>query len=107
MRGAPRGAQVARKSTRNVPCFCQDMPYLALCHTSQSLFMRCPQCQVMEHTCVLNTVHREDGVVRRRRGCRACQIRWTTYEDIEVGSLINAFVPRPVVGDGIEEGRRP
>jgi transcriptional regulator NrdR family protein len=69
--------------------------------------MRCPQCQVMEHTCVLNTVHREDGVVRRRRGCRACQIRWTTYEDIEAGSLINAFVPRPVVGDGIEEGRRP
>jgi transcriptional regulator NrdR family protein len=61
--------------------------------------MRCPSCDSTDHTCVLNTVHRDDGVVRRRRGCRLCQIRWTTLEKLEAGSLIRAFVPRPVVGD--------
>jgi hypothetical protein len=67
----------------------------------QALFrpMRCPSCDSTDHTCVLNTVHREDGVVRRRRGCRLCQIRWTTRERLEAGSLLKAFVPRPVVGN--------
>jgi transcriptional regulator NrdR family protein len=60
--------------------------------------MRCPSCKSVDHTCVLNTVHREDGIVRRRRGCRLCQIRWTTLEKTDLGSLIQAFVPRPVVG---------
>lgn len=60
--------------------------------------MRCPSCLSTDTTCVLNTVHRDDGSVRRRRGCRLCQIRWTTYEDLEPGSLIKAFVPRPMVG---------
>lgn len=27
---------IARRSTRCISCFCQDMPYLALCHTSQA-----------------------------------------------------------------------
>lgn len=61
--------------------------------------MRCPSCDSVDHTCVLNTVHREDGIVRRRRGCRLCQIRWTTLEKMDLDSLIQAFVPRPVVGN--------
>lgn len=61
--------------------------------------MRCPICSSTDVTCVLNTVHREDGVVRRRRGCRHCQVRWTTLESYEPGTLIRAFVPRPAVGD--------
>lgn len=60
--------------------------------------MRCPRCLQTDFTCVLNTVHREDGEIRRRRGCRHCQIRWTTYESIQPRTLISAFVPRPVVG---------
>lgn len=60
--------------------------------------MRCPVCSSTDFTCVLNTVHREDSSVRRRRGCRRCQVRWTTIESYEPGTLIKAFVPRPVVG---------
>lgn len=60
--------------------------------------MRCPSCESADHTCVLNTVHREDGVVRRRHGCRLCQIRWTSFERIVLSSLVKAFVPRPAVG---------
>lgn len=60
--------------------------------------MHCPSCFSIDYTCVLNTVHREDGAVRRRRGCRLCQIRWTTTECLVSGSLLKAFVPRPIVG---------
>jgi hypothetical protein len=60
--------------------------------------MQCPRCLSGDFTCVLNTVHRQDGSIRRRHGCRACQIRWTGAEEIDPGSLVAAFVPRPVVG---------
>lgn len=61
--------------------------------------MRCPSCQSNEWTCVLNTVHRGDGSIRRRHGCRNCQIRWTSEDGVVPGSLVSAFVPRPTVAD--------
>jgi len=60
--------------------------------------MQCPRCLSGDFTCVLNTVHRQDGSIRRRHGCRACQIRWTSTEEFAPGSLAAVFVPRPVVG---------
>lgn len=59
--------------------------------------MRCPKCLSNEWTCVLNTVQRNDGITRRRLGCRRCQIRWSTVEDFEPGSITSAPVPRPAV----------
>lgn len=59
--------------------------------------MRCPKCLLSEWTCVLNTVQRSDGATRRRVGCRRCQIRWTTIEELEPGSITSAPVHRPVV----------
>jgi hypothetical protein len=47
----------------------------------------------------MNTVPRQDGSIRRRHGCRYCQIRWTSSESIDSGSLLSAFVPRPAIGD--------
>lgn len=61
--------------------------------------MQCPRCLNGDFTCVLNTVHRQDGSIRRRHGCRYCQIRWTSTEEIAPGSLVAAPVPRPIVGE--------
>lgn len=71
----------------------------AWAHSHRSPPMQCPCCRSNDTTCVLNTVHRGDGNVRRRHGCRKCQIRWTGLESLEPQSIIAAFVPRPVVGD--------
>src|SRR5439155_23813168 len=43
--------------------------------------MRCPYCED-DSTHVLET-READGALRRRRACRACQRRFTTYERVE------------------------
>jgi len=49
--------------------------------------MRCPFCQHPE-TDVLDTRKLSDGeMIRRRRKCRACTRRFTTYERVETVSL--------------------
>lgn len=49
--------------------------------------MRCPYCQYPD-TDVLDTRKLNDGeMIRRRRKCRACGRRFTTYERIESVSL--------------------
>jgi transcriptional repressor NrdR len=49
--------------------------------------MRCPYCQHQE-TDVLDTRKLNDGeIIRRRRKCRTCGRRFTTYERIESVSL--------------------
>ena len=45
--------------------------------------MKCPFCGDQEST-VVESRHSEDGLrMRRRRECRACQRRFTTYETVE------------------------
>ena len=56
--------------------------------------MRCPHCHFSDLTQVINTHHRLDGAIRRRHGCRRCQIRWTAIELVEPGT-IKADVVRP------------
>lgn len=56
--------------------------------------MRCPFCR-NEDTHVVDTRLISDGdSVRRRRGCRACGERWTTFETAEL------LMPKVVKRDG-------
>lgn len=50
--------------------------------------MRCPFCQNSD-TDVMDTRRLNDGdSIRRRRRCRACQRRFTTYERMELGLMV-------------------
>ena len=42
--------------------------------------MRCPHCQSESGTRVVDTTHDRRGGVRRRRECKQCQQRFSTYE---------------------------
>ena len=42
--------------------------------------MRCPHCQSEEGTKVIDTTHDSRGGVRRRRQCKQCSQRFSTYE---------------------------
>lgn len=66
--------------------------------------MRCPRCGLTDATCVLNIHHRLDGSIRRRHGCRNCQIRWSASELITPGSLTAAAVPQAL--SAAKSGRR-
>lgn len=55
--------------------------------------MRCPSCHFGDNTAVTCTRHRADGSVRRRHTCLACRVRWTTVEEIVLGSLHKAPPP--------------
>jgi transcriptional regulator NrdR family protein len=66
--------------------------------------MRCPRCGFTDTTCVLNIHHRLDGSIRRRHGCRNCQIRWSASELITPGSLTAAAVPQAL--SAAKSGRR-
>ena len=55
--------------------------------------MRCPQCHLGEDTAILNTRHRADGSVRRRHVCLACNLRWTSSEEICLGSIRRSQPP--------------
>ena len=42
--------------------------------------MRCPHCQSDKGTKVIDTTHDNRGGVRRRRECKQCKMRFSTYE---------------------------
>ena len=42
--------------------------------------MRCPHCQSDQGTKVIDTTHDNRGGVRRRRECKQCTMRFSTYE---------------------------
>jgi transcriptional repressor NrdR len=42
--------------------------------------MRCPHCQSNKGTKVIDTTHDQRGGVRRRRECKQCTMRFSTYE---------------------------
>ncbi len=42
--------------------------------------MRCPHCQSDEGTQVIDTTHDNRGGIRRRRECKNCSKRFSTYE---------------------------
>lgn len=42
--------------------------------------MRCPHCQSNKGTKVIDTTHDHRGGVRRRRECKQCSMRFSTYE---------------------------
>jgi transcriptional repressor NrdR len=46
--------------------------------------VRCPKCGVDEDRVVDSRQSREGDVIRRRRECASCALRFTTYERIEV-----------------------
>jgi transcriptional repressor NrdR len=57
------------------------------CRLLEERYMRCPYCQHQE-TDVLDTRKLNDGeIIRRRRKCRTCGRRFTTYERVESVSL--------------------
>ncbi|RMH09869.1 MAG: transcriptional repressor NrdR [Nitrospirae bacterium] len=45
--------------------------------------MRCPYCNQLEDKVIDSRTAREGEVIRRRRECRACKRRFTTYERVE------------------------
>lgn len=49
--------------------------------------MRCPYC-AHEHVSVLDSRETADNATRRRRECRKCRRRFTTYERIESSHLV-------------------
>lgn len=67
-----------------------------MCLAKMLFVMRCPRCGSTDSACVLNVHHRLDGSIRRRHGCRDCQIRWTASEVITPGSLMAAAIPHSV-----------
>ncbi len=50
--------------------------------------MRCPYCRSMDTGVVDSRLARDGAAIRRRRQCRACQRRFTTYEVVEDISLV-------------------
>lgn len=42
--------------------------------------LRCPSCNEPGAVVIDSRPTRDDQVMRRRRGCAACNTRWTTYE---------------------------
>jgi len=42
--------------------------------------MRCPHCQSNKGTKVIDTTHDSRGGIRRRRECKKCEQRFSTYE---------------------------
>ena len=45
--------------------------------------MKCPKCQYDETKVLESRLSSDGGIIRRRRTCRACHYRFTTYEKIE------------------------
>lgn len=59
--------------------------------------MRCPFCGHLEDRVVDSRQARDGGAIRRRRECRQCQRRFTTYERVE------EIFPQIVKSDGSRE----
>ena len=45
--------------------------------------MKCPDCSDMENKVVDSRLNKEGTVIRRRRECLSCSVRFTTYEKLE------------------------
>ena len=45
--------------------------------------MKCPDCSDMENRVVDSRLNKEGTVIRRRRECLSCSVRFTTYEKLE------------------------
>ena len=86
--------------------------------------MRCPKCDSLEDKVIDSRLSKDGESIRRRRECLACEVRFTTYEQIErlemraikrderhepfdrqklLGSIAKACEKRPI---GIEEMER-
>lgn len=59
--------------------------------------MRCPACGSLANKVVDSRMSKEGRVIRRRRACRDCEHRFTTYERIE------EFVPLVIKKDNTRE----
>jgi transcriptional repressor NrdR len=49
--------------------------------------MKCPACGYLEDRVIDSRATKEGSAIRRRRECLACNQRYTTYEEIELGVL--------------------
>ncbi len=45
--------------------------------------MKCPHCGVIDNRVVDSRMSRDGQVIRRRRSCKTCERRFTTYERVE------------------------
>ena len=45
--------------------------------------MRCPKCGTLEDKVIDSRLSKDGGSIRRRRECLQCEIRYTTYEELE------------------------
>ena len=45
--------------------------------------MRCPKCGSLEDKVIDSRLSKDGGSIRRRRECLKCEIRYTTYEELE------------------------
>ena len=50
--------------------------------------MRCPFCQARDSRVLESRASDDQSTVRRRRECEACQRRFTTYERVELSTLM-------------------
>lgn len=50
--------------------------------------MRCPKCGCQDDKVIDSRASREGATIRRRRQCLGCGFRFTTYEEVERGSLV-------------------
>ena len=50
--------------------------------------MRCPKCGCQDDKVIDSRASREGATIRRRRECTKCGYRFTTYEEVERGSLV-------------------
>ena len=51
--------------------------------------VKCPECQQLNNRILEVRVLNEDTVVRRRKICKDCGARWTTYERFEISHNFN------------------
>lgn len=86
--------------------------------------MRCPKCGSLEDKVIDSRLSKDGGSIRRRRECLKCEVRYTTYEELErlelhvikrdgrhepidrqklLGSIAKACEKRPIGLDEMEE----
>lgn len=52
--------------------------------------LRCPRCSALGGVCLDSRPDSDAAYIRRRRGCKSCDYRWTTYE-VGTGEYIRDF----------------
>jgi transcriptional repressor NrdR len=69
--------------------------------------MRCPSCSEDRDRVIDSRPALEGASIRRRRECQSCGLRFTTFERIELPSLVvrkSAGVPQPFDREKVREG---